>query len=212
MKTLKSTAVRGALTFVAAGSALALTACGAGQISQTANQVAAVNGTSAEDGHTTVRDVSVVIAPDNTAAVKFTAGNIENNHQVHTLKSVKVDGKPVTLTGDKNIEAGCSLIASYQEEVNALKKGATKSCNTYVVTQLADASGVFVGGNSTVTFTFDHAELETPASVVAYTPAAGEFNRGENGLTENNGGTPADPQTPKGILKPNDEHSPAHSH
>ena len=42
--TLKSVVRRGALATVAAASAVALAACGAGQISQTANQVAAVDG------------------------------------------------------------------------------------------------------------------------------------------------------------------------
>ena len=48
---LKTTFARGALALVAAGSALALSACGAGQISQTSSQVAAVNGASGTAEH-----------------------------------------------------------------------------------------------------------------------------------------------------------------
>lgn len=45
---------------IAAGATLTLTACGAGQVSQTADQVAAVNGNFAEVGNISLRNVHVV--------------------------------------------------------------------------------------------------------------------------------------------------------
>ena len=58
---LKSASLRSGIAIVAAGSALALSACSAGQISQTANQVPAVDGgaANAEDNNITLRDVTV---------------------------------------------------------------------------------------------------------------------------------------------------------
>ncbi|CCQ14821.1 putative uncharacterized protein [Rhodococcus sp. AW25M09] len=66
-----------------AGGAFALTACGAGQISQTATQVAAVNGSSADVGDIQLRNVHVVypnsqeysIEPGGTVELGFTAIN-----------------------------------------------------------------------------------------------------------------------------------------
>ncbi|MDV8024276.1 hypothetical protein [Rhodococcus sp. IEGM 1330] len=66
-----------------AGGAFALTACGAGQISQTATQVAAVNGNSADVGDIQLRNVHVVypdsqeysIEPGGTVELGFTAIN-----------------------------------------------------------------------------------------------------------------------------------------
>ncbi|MGV8873874.1 MAG: hypothetical protein ACOH2Q_15185 [Rhodococcus sp. (in: high G+C Gram-positive bacteria)] len=66
-----------------AGGALALTGCGAGQISQTATQVAAVNGNSANVGDIELRNVHVVypdsqeysITPGGTVELGFTAIN-----------------------------------------------------------------------------------------------------------------------------------------
>lgn len=68
---------------LAAGATLTLTACGAGQISQTADQVAAVNGNYAEIGDISLRNVHVVypqseeyaIEPGGTVELGFVAIN-----------------------------------------------------------------------------------------------------------------------------------------
>ena len=74
--TLKSVVRRGALATVAAASAVALAACGAGQISQTANQVAAVDGAQnvqeAVPGGVAIRDAHIIVDPESgDAALKF---------------------------------------------------------------------------------------------------------------------------------------------
>ncbi|ATQ30644.1 LpqE protein [Rhodococcus ruber Chol-4] len=69
---------------LAAGAALTLSACGAGQISQTATQVAAVNGNSAELGDIALRNVHVIypdseeysLEPGGKAALGFTVVNL----------------------------------------------------------------------------------------------------------------------------------------
>lgn len=187
MKTLKSTAARGALAFVAAGSALALTACGAGQISQTANQVAAVNGAHAEEGSLAIRDAAVVVTPDNEFAVKFTAANVEEKGSTATLESLTVNGQEVTLNGDKAAKPGCNLVGDFAEAVEDHKSGANTLCNTYVKTELPDGSGLALGGEVDLDFTFDEAAVNMKAPVFAYTPKAGQYHRDEAGLTDKDG-------------------------
>ena len=77
MQSLKSAARRGAIISVTAVSALALASCSAGQVAQTAEKVAAVDGASAstEDNKVAVRDVTILVEPNGTAALKFTAVN-----------------------------------------------------------------------------------------------------------------------------------------
>ena len=96
--TLKSVVRRGALATVAAASAVALAACGAGQISQTANQVAAVDGAQnvqeAVPGGVAIRDAHIIVDPESgDAALKFSVTNQErSNDAVYTLESVEVEG------------------------------------------------------------------------------------------------------------------------
>ena len=99
MKSLKP------LAAVAVASALALTGCSAGQITQTSNQVAAVDGATAftEDRELSVQDATVILAEDGQAAVKFTVTNQDRSMKDHTLKSVTVDGTPAALGSSRPI-------------------------------------------------------------------------------------------------------------
>lgn len=179
MKSQKSTAVRSALAAVAAGSALALTACGAGHISQTANQVPAVNGVFAQAGkQISLRDVAVVVDPNNKLSVKFTAGNTEEVGKKVNLQSVKVDGKEATLEGDKTVGPNCSLVADYKEAIQSMKKGGEKgSCNSYVTTSISGVTDAHIGGQKEVEIKFDSGSAKVNAPVIAYTPKAGTLNR-----------------------------------
>lgn len=179
MKSQKSTAMRTALAAVAAGSTLALTACGAGHISQTANQVPAVNGVSAQAGkQISLRDVALVVDPNNKLSVKFTAGNTEQVGKKINLQSVKVDGKEATLEGDKTVGPNCSLVADHKEAVQSMKKGGEKgSCNTYVTSTVSGVTGTHIGGQKEVEIKFDSGSAKVNAPIVAYTPKAGTLNR-----------------------------------
>lgn len=83
---------------LAAGATLMLSACGAGQISQTATQVAAINGNQATSGDIALRNVHVVypnseefsIEPGGDAELAFTAVNISESKS-DRLKSIKTD-------------------------------------------------------------------------------------------------------------------------
>ncbi|RJO71229.1 hypothetical protein D5S18_25300 [Nocardia panacis] len=93
---------------LAAGAALALSGCGAGQVSQTANQVPAINGNHAEIGRIALRNVHIVY-PGAGAGPEYNnakggkaliALSIINNSETVTdeLISVKTDLGDVKLT------------------------------------------------------------------------------------------------------------------
>lgn len=174
--TLKSVVRRGALATVAAASAVALAACGAGQISQTANQVAAVDGArnfseAGEDRGIAVRDVQIVVDPDSgEAALKFSASTeAVATGAYYKLESVEVEGAgdveltEVTSTegydnavdnlenanGENLIPRDCQLVADYAGAVEQYSKNADANpgCLTYVSTSLDAAS--LAGENST---------------------------------------------------------------
>lgn len=105
----KSVLRRSALITVSAASAIALAACGAGQISQTANQHPAVDGamnggedaagkgaenTNSALGFVNIRDAHILVDPEaGTAGLKFSASNQQRaTESVYKLKSVTVEG------------------------------------------------------------------------------------------------------------------------
>ena len=92
-----------AVVALAAGAVLGLTACGSGQISQMATQVAAVNGTPANQGSIELRNVHILFAdPNDTtlnnkggeAVLAFIAVNTDEV-EADTLQSIS----PVTYDG-----------------------------------------------------------------------------------------------------------------
>ena len=177
VKSQKSIAARGALVLVAAGSAMALTACGAGQISQTANQVPAVNGTNGNAELVSLRDASLSIGLDGETYVKFTAGNIEDGAQDVKLESIEVDGNDVALEGKGTIEPGCNLVTDTPDVIKDLKTAAKNTCNTYASPKLSDAKDIYPGGSKPAKFTFDTGVIEVNLPVVGEQPVSGEFHR-----------------------------------
>ncbi|RAV34979.1 hypothetical protein [Corynebacterium heidelbergense] len=182
VKPLKPSAARGALTLIAAGSALALAGCGAGQISQTNTQVAAVNGSAGSVKNVTVRDVTVLVGPDGTGGVKFNAGNNDESGEKVTLKSVTVRNQPVTLEGDTTIQPNCNLVADIAPAIQQLDedKNTSPKCPTYVITGLT-MKNLYPGGHEEVKLEFDKGSVTVNAAVAAPTPEAGQYYRGPNG-------------------------------
>lgn len=177
VKSQKTIAVRSALAMVAAGSALALTACGAGQISQTANQTAAVNGANAEVENVQVRDATIVIGKDGNSYLKFTAANTEERGEDLNLRSVTVDGKEVELGGEATAKAGCNLVASTPDEVKELEKGTKNLCTTYISPKLTSTEGIYAGGAQPAKFNFSIGTAEASLPVAAEHTQAGEAYR-----------------------------------
>ncbi|CAI36458.1 putative secreted protein [Corynebacterium jeikeium] len=177
---LKTTFARGALALVAAGSALALSACGAGQISQTSSQVAAVNGASGTAEHADVQDVTVVVGPDNALALKFTITNEDTHGKPVKVESVKVEGKEISGLEKTEIPAGGSLIADGKFAMEDIEAKEQKQLQ-YATTSIKGLDDVYVGGHKKVTFKLNVGEVELSAPVSAYVPEAGQLHRDEDG-------------------------------
>lgn len=169
---------RVAAAAVAGCATLALVGCSAGQITQTSNQVAAVDGASAstEDGSVSVQDVTVVLAEDGQAALKFTAANQDTSMKDHTLKSVDVDGQNVTISGNSSIAYNCALVADSKDGLERMPQDKNDNCIEYTATTLANDDFAY-GGNVPVTFNFDTGSLDVVATVSAPTLASGQVDR-----------------------------------
>ena len=108
---------RTALVVLAVGAALGASACSAGQVSQTANQVAAVDGGRGEAGDLAVNDLQVVV-PQNggEARVGFVASfSGYGLGESVSLDSVEIDGTPVQLGETQPLERGCSIVVDARE-------------------------------------------------------------------------------------------------
>ena len=181
----KSVLRRSALITVSAASAVALAACGAGQISQTANQHPAVDGamnggedaagkgaenTNSALGFVNIRDAHILVDPEaGTAGLKFSASNQQRaTESVYTLKSV-ID--PLAKTAKDN--TGC--IAYYTNELDPS-------------TLVGDKSSA-AGQNREATFEFTDPQGQTNTydldiTVSADILEAGAPNRGADGMIE----------------------------
>ncbi|WP_133691524.1 MULTISPECIES: hypothetical protein [Mycobacteriaceae] len=95
---------------------LILTGCGAGQISQTADQESAVNGSTGNAGNMALRNVHIqavqsgdALKPGQTVELVFVAANTSPDTN-DKLVSVSTDVGTVAVTGATAIPAGTSLI------------------------------------------------------------------------------------------------------
>ncbi|MFD4368918.1 hypothetical protein [Rhodococcus sp. NPDC058521] len=159
-----------------AGGALTLSACGAGQISQTATQVAAVNGNTAEVGPLALRNVHVVfpnseeysLEPGGDAVLAFSAINdSENTPEKLTgittdfAGSVSIAGEAGTadIAPQTSLGAGTSTEdASGQAEADAQNAGNADAPSDLVLVVLEDLKeGVRPGLTIPVTFSFANA-------------------------------------------------------
>ncbi|MDO5671148.1 MAG: hypothetical protein Q4G50_14250 [Corynebacterium sp.] len=177
VKSLKSAARRGGIISAAALSALALASCSAGQVTQTASQVAPVNGAEAnsEDGTIAVRDVTIIVDDAGEAALKFTAINQDTSMTEHTLESISVDGNDVAFDST-TLGRDCVLYGDSAQALENTPQSENTGCIEYTETTLANEDYA-IGGNVPVTFTFDTGELEVFAAVAAPQLPAGSFSR-----------------------------------
>ncbi|MFI1914453.1 hypothetical protein [Nocardia sp. NPDC020380] len=116
---------------LAAGAVIALTGCGAGQVSQTASQVAAVNGNAANVGQVALRDVRFLLpqseqydnAKGGTAVLAFSAVNFSDVKN-DELVSISTDLGQVKFTGDKTIKTHQTLVANLPKKGDAAQGSA----------------------------------------------------------------------------------------
>lgn len=180
MKSLKSAARRGVIVSVTAASALALASCSAGHVTQTADQVAAVDGSEAstEDGLIAVRDVTILVEPDNQhASLKFTAVNQGYEDQAAELESVTVDGQEVQLqpASLKPINRDQRLVGDSKENLDNMPQAESEDIQ-YVATTMQDDDFGYAG-HRTVVFQFSNGDIEVNATIAASQKEAGEYNR-----------------------------------
>ncbi|QRP21089.1 hypothetical protein [Corynebacterium macginleyi] len=177
VQSLKSAARRGAIVSVTALSALALASCSAGQISQTAEKVASVDGASAstDDDKIAVRDVTILAEPNGSAALKFNAVNQGYDTDVITLRSVKVDGQLVEMKQPQPLKRDHSIVANAQKVLNATPNHDSETVQ-YVATHL-DNDDFGYAGHRPVTFEFSNGTIEIDATVAASQMESGKYNR-----------------------------------
>ncbi|QKT08445.1 hypothetical protein HUN08_15520 [Gordonia sp. X0973] len=107
---------------VAIGAAVVATgtACGSGQVSQTATQAPAINGAVVRDGNLTLNDVQVIYPTATDSTAVFAAGGpyklafvISNDDPVNNTKLVSITAPTgtVALDGDTTVPAGLALRA-----------------------------------------------------------------------------------------------------
>ncbi|MHA2789831.1 hypothetical protein ACXZ66_11940 [Corynebacterium sp. S7] len=181
MKSQKSAVRRGLTVSAAAMSALLLASCSAGQISQTANQVAAVDGATGytENKEVSVQDVHVILDPaTGDAALKFTATNQDPSHREHTLQSVRVAGQNVNLGTVDPLSYNCTLVADSADGLEAMPQAdAETACIQYVEAPVNNKDFAF-GGNQEVIFNFDSGQINMDVTVSAPNLEAGNVERG----------------------------------
>jgi hypothetical protein len=112
----RTSAVTSGLAACALAAAVALTGCGAGQVSQTATQEPAVNGTNAAAGDIALRNIHLraaqtadYVQPGREVELLFVAANMSPDTN-DRLVSVTSDIGSVTLTGDTTVPAGGVLV------------------------------------------------------------------------------------------------------
>lgn len=116
-----------AVAALAAGAALALSGCSAGQIAQTARQVSAVNGNTADVGDVALRDVRILLpqseqytnAQGGKALLAFSVVN-DGASQPDELSSITTDLGTVKITpADTTLEPGRTVVAGGPKAVQS---------------------------------------------------------------------------------------------
>jgi hypothetical protein len=153
----RTSAVTAGLAACGLAVALALTGCGAGQISQTATQEPAVNGTSANIGDIALRNIHLraiqstdYIQPGRTVELILVAAN--NSPDVDDkLVSITSDFGTVTLTGDTTVPASGVLVVGAPD-------GQTTPLESVEAAEAVEASVMLtkpITNGITYNFTFD---------------------------------------------------------
>ena len=160
-------------TAALAAGGLLLTGCGSGQISQTANQEAAVNGSTANVKNIALRNVHLqavqtgdFLKPGRTVELVFAAVN--NSPDVNDkLLGVTSDIGAVSVTGDLAIPAnGALIVGSADRTAEASPLASTDGPKAEVMLSQPITNGLTYG----FTFTFDkagEAKIQVPISAGA---------------------------------------------
>lgn len=167
---------------------LILTGCGAGQISQTADQEAAVNGTSATFSNIALRNVhlqalqtSDYLQPGRTVELMFVAANTSPDVN-DKLLSITSDVGSVTLTGSSAVPAGAALVVGSPDGQTAAMPMGTDQASSAAPNAVVTLTKPITNGlNYDFTFEFDKAGKKTVAvPISAGTTARSESTGGSH--------------------------------
>lgn len=140
-----------------AGAALALSACGAGQITQTDTQMSAVTGSVAhsKNGDITLNDVQLVLASQdalkagNPLHLTFTAANANADH-AYDLEKITVGGKSLTIEGaPATLCPTHSLTTRTAKEIEKSAAGGSAGADAAPANQAAGTAESAAGTGST---------------------------------------------------------------
>lgn len=181
---------RTALVVLAVGAALGASACSSGQISQTANQVAAVDGGRGTAGELTVNDLQVVLDEEGAEgrvgfAVSYTGYGFD---EPVSIDSVEVDGLPVALGATQPMERGCSIVFDAREDAEP-GQAEGDICLERAVATLPGSEDLRMGTSVPATLSFSNGDqIETNAAVMGSIVEAGDYTRPADaaGTTEGN--------------------------
>jgi copper(I)-binding protein len=188
----RSSAVTVALGACALAVAATLAGCSAGQVSQTATQQAAVNGTAATVGNITLRNVHLraaqkgdYVQPGSEVELLFVVAN-ESPDSADKLTSITSDDGTVSLTGDTSLPAMDVLVVGEPDgQVAALEANETADAAKATV----DINKPITNGLTyTFTFNFEKAgQITVPVPISAgeapRRDAAGDASHEEGGDT-----------------------------
>lgn len=159
---------RTALVVLAVGAALGASACSSGQISQTANQVAAVDGGRGSVGDLHVNDLQVAVSEDGEARVGFVASfSGYGLGEAVSLETVEIDGQTAQLGEVQPIERGCTVVVDAREDAEPAPAQEGICVETTTAT-LPGADDLNIGTSVPATVSFSNGDqIETEAAVVA---------------------------------------------
>jgi hypothetical protein len=169
---------RTALVVLAVGASLGVSACGAGQISQTAGQVAAVDGGQGSVGELYVNDLVVVQPESGEARLGFAASFTGSGPGDEiSLDRVEIDGIEAQIGETQPLQRGCSLIVSADPE--ATPSPATDDlCVERTTATLPGADDLNVGTSVPATVSFSNGDqIDMAAAVISEVPASDEYTR-----------------------------------
>ncbi|MBU8811895.1 hypothetical protein [Mycolicibacterium goodii] len=151
--------------------AVVLTACGAGQISQTTTQEPAVNGVNAQAGQVSLRNVHLrapqqtdYVEPGTTVELLFVAVN-DSPEGDNKLTSITTDIGEVTLTGDPTVKAdGLLLVGEPDGHIKAVENAEPADA---VTAEVELTKPITNGLLYDFTFTFENGETTVAVPISA---------------------------------------------
>ncbi len=120
-------------------------------------------------------DSTVLVEPDGTAALKFSAINQGYDTDVISLESVEVDGQRVEMDKAQPLHRDQSIIADSQKNLDATTQQDSETVQ-YIATTLKNDDFGYAGSRP-VTFEFSNGSIDVDATIAATQMQSGEFDR-----------------------------------